>query len=199
MSIRMINSSKRPMPIAMSPKRTTEAGFFRMINGMLPLMAWAGLSLAVIGCGSKDDHHEDHHDDHHHEDHHLEHFVPAHKPADYGALVDQLEKRIAKQSTPTGSGEGTKDQAQSTTGRQELTDRQELMDIIGWIPELAADSELRKKDFEAAVAAGTRLSIALGFAKQTDGSSSVDASTIPKILDELKALVSKSQTSTEPM
>jgi hypothetical protein len=194
MKILLVNSLKRPMPIAMSPTRTTEAGLFRMMKGMLPMMALAGLSLAVIGCASKDDHHEDHHDDHH-----LEHFVPAHKPADYGALVDQLEKRIAGQSPAAGSGEGTKDPAQSATGRQELTDRQELMDIVGWIPELAADSELRKKDFDAAVAAGTRLSIALGFAKQTDGSSSVDASTIPKILDELKALVSKSQTSTEPM
>jgi len=107
-------------------------------------------------------------------------------------LVDELEKRISKQLPPTGSGEEVKDPAQSATARQEL------IDIIGWIPELAADSELRKKDFEAAVAAGTRLSIALGFVKQTDGSSPVDASMIPELLDELKALVSKSQTSTEP-
>ena len=189
----MVNSSKRSMPIVMSPTRTTEAGLFRIIKSMLPLMALAGLSLAVSGCGSKDDHHEDHDDEHHHDDHHLEHFVPAHKPADYGALVDQLEKRIAGQSPAAGSGEGTKNPAQLTT------ERQELIDIIGWIPELAADSELRKKDFEAAVAAGTRLSIALGFVKQTDGSSPVDASKIPELLDELKALVSKSQTSTEPM
>ena len=188
MRIRMVNSSKRSMPVAISPPRTTEVGLFRMIRVMVPLMAWAVLSLAVSGCGSKDDHHEDHHDDHH-----LEHFVPAHKPADYGALVDELEKRISKQLPPTGSGEEVKDPAQSATARQEL------IDIIGWIPELAADSELRKKDFEAAVAAGTRLSIALGFAKQTDGSSPVDASMIPELLDELKALVSKSQTSTEPM
>ena len=189
----MVNSSKRPMPIVMSPTRTTEAKLFRIIKSMLPLMAMAGLSLAVSGCGSKDDHHEDHDDEHHHDDHHLEHFVPAHKPADYGALVDQLEKRIAKQSSPTSSGEGVMDPGQSATARQEL------IDIIGWIPELAADSELRKKEFEAAVAAGTRLSIALGFAKQTDGSTSADASTIPELLDELRALVSKSQTSTEPM
>jgi hypothetical protein len=183
----MVNSSKRPMPVGISPTRTTEAGLFPMMRGVLPLMVVAVLSLAVIGCGSKDDHHEDHHDDHH-----LEHFVPAHKPADYGALVDQLEKRIAGQSPAAGSVEGTKNPAQSATARQEL------IDIIGWIPELAADSELRKKDFEAAVAAGTRLSIALGFVKQTDGSSPVDASMIPELLDELKALVSKSQTSTEP-
>jgi hypothetical protein len=74
-----------------------------------------------------------------------------------------------------------------------------LIDILGWIPELAADSELRKQDFEAAVSAGTRLSIAIGFTKQGDGTMPIDQSTIPKLLEELKALVSKSQTSTEPM
>ena len=191
----MVNSSKRPTQIQMSPQRKTKLGLFRNMKGTLHLMAWVGLSFAIVGCGS----HDEHHGDDHREDEHLEHFVPAHKPADYGALVDQLEKRIAKQLQPTGAGEGIKDAAQSAIARQESTERQELRDIIGWIPEMAADSELRMKEFEAAVSAGTRLNVALGLAKQTDGWSPVDSSMIPKLLEELKALVSKSQTSTEPM
>jgi len=180
----MINDLELPMHDRISPQRRVEQRLVRKLNRMLHLMAWLGLSLAVVGCGSHDDHHEDEH---------LEHFAPAHKPVDYSALVEQLEKRIAQQTLASGSGEGAADAAQSATARQEL------IDILGWIPELAADSELRKQDFEAAVSAGTRLSIALGFTKQSDGTAPVDQSTIPKLLEELKALVSKSQTSTEPM
>jgi hypothetical protein len=148
------------------------------------LIAWVGFSVAISGCGSSEEHAEDEH---------LEHFVPAHKPADFAALVEQLEKRIAQQSPSSVSGEGAPAADQSATARQEL------IDIIGWIPELAADSELRKQEFETAVSAGAGLSIALGFEKPAEGTTAVDQSSIPKLLDELKALVSKSQTSTEPM
>ena len=179
----MVNESERLMHELLSPQRRLGRSLFRKLNGMLQWMAWVGLSLVIVGCGSSDDHHEDEH---------LEHFVPAHKPADYSALVEQLEKRIAQQSQPSGSGEGSAEAAQSATARQEL------IDIIGWIPELAADSELRKQEFATAVSAGAGLNIALGFEKPAEGTTAVDQSSIPKFLDELKALVSKSQTSTEP-
>jgi hypothetical protein len=155
-------------------------------------MACFSALVAVVGCGSHDDHHDAHHDEHHH-DEHLEHFVPAHKPADFAALVEQLEKRIAQQTPTSGSGEEKSESAQSAE------ERQELIDILGWIPELAADSELRKQEFETAVSAGAGLSIALGFEKPTEATMSVDQSSIPKLLEELKALVSKSQIATEPM
>lgn len=180
----MFNDLELPMHDQISPQRSIAERVSRMCHGTLYWMACFGVLTVIVGCGSHDDHHEDEH---------LEHFVPAHKPVDYSALVEQLEKRIAQQTLPSGSGEGAADAAQSATARQEL------IDILGWIPELAADSELRKQEFEAAVSAGTRLSIALGFEKQGDGTTRVDQSTIPKFLEELKALVSKSQTSTEPM
>ena len=158
-----------------------------MLCNTLNWLIGFGILVAFVGCGSDEDHHEDHH-----HDEHLEHFVPAHKPADYAALVEQLEKRIAQQSASSGSSEGAPAADQSATARQEL------IDIIGWIPELAADSELRKQDFDTAVAAGKSLSIALGFEKPAETSTPVDQSSVPKLLNELKALVSKSQISTEP-
>lgn len=163
------------------------AARFVLTHKML-LMAWVGLAVAISGCGSSDEHAKDEHS----EDEHLEHFVPAHKPADYAAMVEQLEKRIGQQSSSSVSGEGASAADHSATARQEL------IDIIGWIPELAADSELRKQEFETAVSAGAGLSIALGFERPTEGTKTVDQSSIPKLLDELKALVSKSQISTEP-
>ena len=180
----MINISRQPLAIQASPQRRPEGQVSRVLQNALHWLAGFGILMAVVGCGSHDDHHEDEH---------LEHFVPAHKPANYTALVEQLENRIAQQTPTSESGEKT------TAADQSATERQELIDIIGWIPELAADSELRKQDFETAVSAGARLSIALGFEKPTDGTTTVDQSSIPKLLDELKALVSKSQPSTEPM
>lgn len=155
-----------------------------MLHYKALLILWVGLSFGISGCGSSDEHTVDEH---------LEHFVPAHKPIDYAALVEQLEKRIAQQSSSSGAGEGV------PAAEQFATARQELIDIIGWIPELAADSELQKKEFETAVVAGRKLNLALGFEKPSEGTKAVDAESIPKLLDELKALVSKSQISMEPM
>lgn len=180
----MANKSSRLTPL----RRPGQWSFLRvtllMLKCKMLLMAWVGFSVAISGCGSSEEHAEDEH---------LEHFVPAHKPADFAALVEQLEKRIAQQSPSSVASEGAPAADQSATARQEL------IDIIGWIPELAADSELRKQEFETAVSAGAGLNIALGFEKPAEGTTAVDQSSIPKLLDELKALVSKSQTSTEPM
>jgi hypothetical protein len=184
----MVIVLRRQVATRTSPQLGIEGRLSPMSHSPLHWMACFSVLIAVVGCGSHEEHHEDHH-----EDEHLEHFVPAHKPADYAALVEQLENRISKQSQVSGSGEGTAATAQSAT------ERQELIDIVGWIPELAADSELRKQEFETAVSAGVRLSIALGFEKPGEGITPVDPSSIPGLLEELKALVSKSQSSTEPM
>lgn len=100
------------------------------------------LLVFLTGCAGQD---EGAHDDH--DDEHLTHFVPAHKPAGFVELVDQLATRTAE----LGESWTTEDTTQKQTRRQELSD------VIGWIPELAADSELKKADFETAVSAGKTL------------------------------------------
>lgn len=183
----MVNESECIVHCKPSPQCARGRSLFYRLKGMLVLMACASLTLWLVGCGSRDDHGD------HEEDEHLEHFVPAHKPADYSALVEQLERRIAQQPPFSDSGDGAAEANQSAEARQEL------IDIIGWIPELAADSELRKAEFEAAVSAGKQLNIALGFQKPAQSAEPFDQSEILKLLEELKALVPKSQTSTEPM
>ena len=126
---------------------------------------------------------------HHDEDHeHLEHFVPPHKPASFEELVSQLAFRC--ETVPKLAAADEKEFQKRSV---------ELRDIIQWIPELSADSNLKRQEFETAVSAGAGLSLALGFERPAEGSKAVDQSSIPKLLDELKALVSKSQISTEPM
>ncbi len=97
------------------------------------LMAALLLTLCMIsniGCGDG-------------EEQHLEHFIPAHKPKSFGELVEQIFARV--------------EAAASAESDVDATVLKELKDIIEWIPELAADSDLRKADWEHAVAIGVRL------------------------------------------
>ena len=180
----MINIQERQRATQTSPRRSMAVRLSRALQSTFHWIACFVVLTAVIGCGSQDGHHEDEH---------LEHFVPAHKPGNFTALVEQLEKRIDQQSQTPGSDEGAAAEDQSAT------ERQELIDILGWIPELAADSEMRKQEFEMAVSAGARLGVALGLEKSANETAAADRSSIPQLLKELKALISKSQTSTEPM
>lgn len=61
--------------------------------------------------------------------HELEHVVPEHWPTSLSDAADKIESRL-------GSVRG------STVSN--LLARDELMEIIGWLPEVAADTELRE-------------------------------------------------------
>ncbi|QDU38001.1 hypothetical protein Mal4_23210 [Maioricimonas rarisocia] len=65
-------------------------------------------------------------------DHHLEHDIPEHKPASFSDAVAELELR-------------GKSLAQQPINGKRLA---ELTDIINWLPELAADSDLRRQQWE---------------------------------------------------
>lgn len=80
---------------------------------------------------------------------HLEHHIPAHKPETLVAAIAELERR-----NPTAMS-----QAESTADAER--DRAELRDIIGWLPELAADSDLRKADWDSVQQLSTELATAV--------------------------------------
>ena len=60
----------------------------------------------------------------------LEHHVPAHKPATFRAALHELQRR-----DPTASG-------------ADPLPVSELRDIVGWLPELAAETDLPRADWE---------------------------------------------------
>jgi len=68
------------------------------------------------------------------EDQHLEHHIPEHKPKSYTATVRELDTRMRWLLNHSQSEGSQKKQ-------------QELVEIIDWIPELAADSELKHRDW----------------------------------------------------
>ena len=124
-----------------------------------------------------------------HDDEHLEHFVPAHKPKDFGELIEQLARRVPQLASATSS-DGDDDHAMAV---------QEMSDIIGWIPELAADSELIKADFESAVATGNKLSAVYSERIGSTNAKAVDVAEFEPLIEELRKLVPKSQAQKERM
>lgn len=83
-------------------------------------------------------------------DHHDEHVMPAHKPGSLRDAVVALESRwgsmtSADQATESGTNEGV------------TTRKREFLDIVGWLLELAADTDLRRADWDAVAEAASRI------------------------------------------
>lgn len=78
------------------------------------------------------------------EDQHLEHHIPEHKPQSYTATVRELDTRMRWLLNH-----------KQEEGSQEK--QQELGEIIDWIPELAADSELKHRDWDEVKQCSTEL------------------------------------------
>lgn len=129
-------------------------------------LATAALLLGAPGCGSSESEDE----------HHMEHFVPAHKPASFKGAVDQLQARTSHLKHHVGdSGEIV---------QRELT---ELADIIGWIPELAADSDLNEADWTQADSVSRKM-LAVYSQTATSGLESLLAD-LPPLIESLQPLV----------
>ena len=141
-------------------------------------------ALTLSGCGPSAESHEDEHEQ-------LEHFFPAHKPHSSGELVEQLALRTRQLAAGDQPSDGS-DEVHATA-------LQEFSDIIGWIPELAADSELMKADFESAVATGKKLTTAFAETMGPQKTKAVDMATLERLIDELRKLVPKSQAQKERM
>ena len=90
------------------------------------------LSIAVSGCGTETTTSQA---ADHAEEEHLEHFVPEHKPADFSAAVDSVQSRIQQLTSAKESRPRT----------EELS---ELGEIIDWLPEIAANSDMRRRNWE---------------------------------------------------
>jgi len=96
------------------------------------LLTAAVLLCLTSGCGrSQSD------DEHEHEHEHSHHARPAHKPDNFHELPRELQRRLSRD--------------ESGAVRPSQRRQQQLREIVGWIPELAADSDLRRAGFDTAV------------------------------------------------
>ncbi len=95
-----------------------------------------------------------------------EHHFPEHRPQNFTDGVRAVRSRLAKLSA-----EG------AAQNRQQFARQgQELRDIIQWLPELAAETDLRKADWDRVHAASRRLAGRWGnFSARLAGNSSANA------------------------
>jgi hypothetical protein len=121
----------------------------------LPIAKWlacAVVAMILAGCGadtppksassSADQEHA--HDDH---DHHHDHGIPDHKPATFAEAVRQLPRR--QKLVVSEFKVGHLDHALEAVGR--------FQDLIRWLPELAADTDLVESDWNAVQAIAQRM------------------------------------------
>jgi hypothetical protein len=92
-----------------------------------------GCDQLVTGPGSHDKHEEEH----------LEHRIPAHRPANFTEAVNQINSRYQRMKDKLPTGEKPAEEV-----------FQEVTDIVRWLPEIAADSEMQRKNWRQVV--GTR-------------------------------------------
>lgn len=111
------------------------------LQGSAVLLMLLSVSGVLTGCGYSDERSAgaaggNALSDEGHEHHH--HHRPSHKPESFQELPTELRWRLSAD-----------DSGRVSPSRRRL---RQLQDIVGWIPELAADSELRRAGFEQAVA-----------------------------------------------
>lgn len=99
---------------------------------MVKFLVLMGLTAVLAGCNASPP------------DDHLEHHVPAHKPGSFAKAVEQLEIRDPSQPSGREPADPAAQQA-------------EWLDIIRWLPELAAETDLRRADWDAVQRASLQL------------------------------------------
>lgn len=119
----------------------------------------------------------------------LEHHVAAHKPSSYADAVEQIQLRHSAIYRKYRSSAAELDQ-----------DLDEMLDIIRWLPELAGDSALKKRDWDRVRIAATELlaqyELVQVMARQSPRSKwAADEERIAELSASLTAVVASSQSS----
>ena len=88
---------------------------------------------------------------------HLEHQIPTHRPKTFSEGVHQLRPRLSRLSDTSSVRVADKTE-------QEVT---ELLDILNWLPMLAAESSLNRRDWEQVQSLSVDLLSAMSQRQQT--------------------------------
>ena len=124
-------------------------------------------------------------DDHHH-DHLHDHGIPDHKPATFAQAVEQLPRR--RRLVMSEFKAGHLDHAREAI--------QKLQDVIRWLPELAADTDLGKSDWNTIQTVSRQMEDLVKPWKTMQSQPAAQESELLQALTEqLKALTEKSSSS----
>jgi hypothetical protein len=117
-----------------------------------------------------------------------EHHTPEHKPASLPRAVRELRRRHAELVEHR-----SRNQAAERSG-----ELQQVLDIVGWLPELAADSDLRKSDWDTVNESSKRLEGLFAASNATDASAGEAARLIEQELAALQELVERERERFDP-
>lgn len=110
-----------------------------------------------------------------------EHVAPAHWPSSFANAIQEVDRRHEKLSQRP-------DTSKAVIDASELA---ELLDIIGWLPELAADSPMKKPEWDRVNGLSKQLSSLVGNVAQPDqaaGRRSAINNEISNICNQLKMI-----------
>lgn len=140
----------------------------------MPLLCTSLLLVLLVGCaGSKPAATEHEHGHEHGMSHEEEHGILPHKPRTFAAAIEQIDQR----------------------GHELLTHRDdhdvaEWFDILGWLPELAGDTELRKPEWDEVARIARELE-QWSAPWRSSEKSSIDVAVLERHVSALKGLVPK--------
>lgn len=142
----------------------------------MPLLCASLLLVLLVGCaGSKPaaTEHEHEHGHEHGMSHEEEHGILPHKPRTFAAAIEQIDQR----------------------GHELLTHRHdhdvaEWFDILGWLPELAGDTELKKPEWDEVARIARELE-QWSAPWRSSEKSSIDVAVLERHVSALKGLVPK--------
>lgn len=147
-------------------------------RGAMPLLCASLLLVLLVGCtGSKpaatEHEHEHEHGHEHGMSHEEEHGILPHKPRTFAAAIEQIDQR----------------------GHELLTHRHdhdvaEWFDILGWLPELAGDTELKKPEWDEVARIARELE-QWSAPWRSSEKSSIDVAVLERHVSTLKGLVPK--------
>jgi len=133
---------------------------------MVDFLVLMGLTVVLAGCNASPP------------GDHLEHHVPAHKPGSFAKAVEQLE--IRDPFRPSGR-----------EAANPVVQQAELLDIIRWLPELAAETDLRRADWNAVQQASLQLEQIADSGRAADAERTAAASHYRELIGNLRELLSR--------
>jgi hypothetical protein len=134
---------------------------------VLPVIITAAMTVVMTGCSGGPDSDQTNSgyadtgygDKNAHEP--VEHFVPDHWPADLRDAADKLAQRASALAGPSGDPSGEtagEPQADAPVAAPAARVEKELRDIVGWVPEIAADTPLTEAEWMVVYEASESLS-----------------------------------------
>ena len=128
------------------------------------------LCMGLVGCGHSSDAMEP------------DHTPPKHKPATFSEALDEIGRRHEQVAQSVRDSKTTFDE-------QSIS---EFLDIIGWLPELAADSSMKKSEWDRANATAKELlslyQSAMQELKVDSSELRIDNIRVTKLRNDLKSL-----------